>query len=80
MERKTDQWTISLPPALSKEAMQLAKKESFTRSELVRTALRSYLEKRRDLDEVRRNIGRDLRRRGIRTMADIEKMIDEGRT
>jgi len=46
MDRLTIQWTVSLPPPLSKQALKIAKEEYRTRSELVREALRRYLENR----------------------------------
>lgn len=79
MERKTDQWTISLPPLLSREAKMLAKKESRTRSELVREALRTYIERRQQLHESRLKLARALSKEGIATLEDVERMIDEGR-
>ena len=41
--RTTRTWTISLPPAMSLAAQQVAKQEQRTKSELVREALRLYL-------------------------------------
>ncbi len=41
--RATRTWTISLPPALSDLAQQLARREHRTKSELVREALRHYV-------------------------------------
>ena len=79
MERKTDQWTISLPPLLSREAKKLAKKESRTQSELVREALRAYIERRQRLYDIRLKLARALDKEGITTLADVERMIDEGR-
>lgn len=43
MSRTTKVWNISLPPDIAKEAEAIAKKESCTKSELVREALRQYL-------------------------------------
>lgn len=42
--------TVSLPPALVVESEKVAKKKHMTRSELMRTALRIYLEEQA-LDE-----------------------------
>ncbi|MBI4054457.1 MAG: ribbon-helix-helix protein, CopG family [Candidatus Doudnabacteria bacterium] len=42
--RKTNLVTISLPGALQAESEKLAKKQHMTRSELLRTALRRYIE------------------------------------
>jgi Arc/MetJ-type ribon-helix-helix transcriptional regulator len=44
--RATRTWTISMPPALSRLAAQLADEEHRTKSELVREALRFYLTQR----------------------------------
>lgn len=43
MSRTTKIWNISLPPIMAKEAESVAKKESRTKSELVREALRQYI-------------------------------------
>ena len=79
MPRTTAQWTISLPPALSREAERFARLESRTRSELVREALRAYMEHRQKLLEIRLKLARNLDKRGIRTLEDVEKLVDEGR-
>ncbi len=78
MERQTIQWTVSLPPPLSKEALKVAKKEYRTRSELVREALRRYLENS-SLDRIRRKISKRLSALGIKNDRDVERLIDEGR-
>ena len=44
--RTTETMTISLPPALVRQFEEVRKKESRTRSELVREALRVYFENR----------------------------------
>jgi Arc/MetJ-type ribon-helix-helix transcriptional regulator len=44
--RTTETMTISLPPALVRQFEEVRKKESRTRSELVREALRVYFESR----------------------------------
>jgi len=44
--RATRTWTISMPPALSRLAQQLAAAEHRTKSELIREALRLYLTQR----------------------------------
>ena len=79
MERQTHQWTISLPPLLSRQAMKLARDESRTKSELVREALRAYIARRERFEELRAALSRNLAKRGIRGLRDIERMIDEGR-
>ena len=79
MNRTTDQWTISLPVTFSKKAMKLAKQESRTKSELVREALRSYMTRKEQVMEAREELSRKLEEKGIRTLEDIERMVDEGR-
>ena len=79
MKRSTAQWTISLPPALSKEAQRVAEAESRTKSELVREALRRYLEQR-SFERAQAKITQRFQRLGIRTEADIERLVDEERT
>lgn len=44
--RTTSIFTISLPPFLAKEVEKGAKNESMTRSEFLRAAVRSYIEKK----------------------------------
>lgn len=48
--RTTRTWTISLPPALSRLAQEIAKQEQRTKSELIREALRLYLTERAGRD------------------------------
>ena len=79
MNRTTAQWTISLPPILSKKALKLAKEESRTKSELVREALRYYME-RRIMDDFRHKLLDKLKNTGIRNENDVEKLINETRT
>lgn len=79
MSRVSVQWTVSLPPELSKRAMLLARREIRSRSELVREALRTYIAKQARFEELRKKVAANLGRRGVRTEADIERMIDEGR-
>jgi Arc/MetJ-type ribon-helix-helix transcriptional regulator len=49
--RTTETMTVSLPPALLLQFEEVRKKESRTRSELVREALRVYFESRYPVDE-----------------------------
>jgi len=42
--RNAKTWSISLPPEMAKELEKLMKKESRTKSELVREALRRYMD------------------------------------
>ena len=78
MSRTTLIMTISLPPQLYKDALKIAKEESRTKSELMREALRTYIE-RRKFEAIRTKVGRRFKAMGIRTEEDIERLIDEGR-
>ena len=49
--RTTETMTVSLPPALILQFEEVRKKESRTRSELVREALRAYFASRYPVDE-----------------------------
>ncbi len=74
--------TISLPPALLRKAEAVAEEENRTKSELVREALRFYV----DTSDVRRQAARDrlavlmsrvqTRTRGVRP-AEIRKVVRE---
>lgn len=44
--------TISLPPALVTQSEKIAKKNHMTRSELFRTALRSFIEEQNALEAI----------------------------
>ncbi len=78
MYRVSNQWTISLPPILSSQALKLAKEESRTRSELVREALRYYLEER-TMTRFRSKLNKTLSKMNINNENDVEQLIDEGR-
>ncbi len=78
MERNTIQWTVSIPPPLSRAMLKVAKEEYRTRSELVREALRRYLENR-TVDRIRHKLSKRFQAMGIKTEEDIERLIDESR-
>lgn len=79
MARVSVQWTVSLSPELSRKALGVAKKEIRSRSELVREALREYLSRRERFEAARKAMSASLERKGIRTLEDVERMIDAGR-
>ena len=76
--RTTKTWTVSLPPGLVREAERTAREEDRTRSELVREALRAYIEERRW-----RKLQRDTAARaavlGLRSEDDVERLVDANR-
>lgn len=79
MPRSSVQLTVSLPPELYKRAMQVAKREIRSKSELVREALRVYILQKQDISDARKALAAQLERAGARSLEDIERMVDEGR-
>jgi predicted transcriptional regulator len=79
MARATQQWTISLPPQLSQQAMRLARQECRTKSELVREALRGYLARQNVLHAARRQLARNIGKLRLRSWADLERVMGRGR-
>jgi metal-responsive CopG/Arc/MetJ family transcriptional regulator len=57
MARTRDTMTISLPPAMLAKIERARRVEDRTRSELVREAIRAYLEKRGNRSSARRRAG-----------------------
>ena len=53
MPRNTDTITFSLPPETAQQLRQVVKEEQRTMSELIREALRNYIEEREWLRTVR---------------------------
>jgi len=79
MPRSSIQMTVSLPPDLYRRAMQVAKQEFRSKSELVREALRTYVSRKQLVHQARKRLSENLRHQGIETLADIERFVDEGR-
>jgi len=76
--RTTKTWSISLPPKLEREAEKAAKEEHRTKSELIREALRRYLEGRqfKKLQAYGAKRARDL---GITNEEGIDRLVHEYR-
>lgn len=72
--RITRTWTISLPPGLVREAQRTAKEENRTKSELVREALRMYLEERR-WRKLQQKTALQAQALGIRTEEDVDRLV-----
>lgn len=70
--------TLSLPPQLLKKVELLAKKENRNKSELLREALRRYIEER-EWQEVLKYGRKKARQQGIFSEADVERIVDEVR-
>jgi len=72
--RKTKTWTISLQPKLVQEAERAAKEEHQTRSELVREALRLYLEDQQ-WRKLQKKTALKAQALGIRTEEDVDRLV-----
>jgi len=74
--RTTKIWSISLPPEMVKEAESVARKERRTKSELIREALRNYLNELKWRDLFRYG---EMKARRKESIKEIEQLIDEAR-
>lgn len=76
--RTTTPITISLPIDLLQETQRVAREEARTRSDLIRDALRQYLASRR-WQRLRQWGAETAERLGIKTEADLQRLLDEVR-
>ncbi len=68
---------LRLPESLIEESDLLAEKEGSSRTELVRTALRSYIERRKRLQvaiDITQRLGKEA---GINTQEDLDLALQE---
>ena len=72
--RTTGTLTVSLPPKLLRETERTAREENRTKSELVREALRFYIEERR-WRKLQREITARAQAIGITSEEDVERLI-----
>jgi len=77
MGRTTRITTISLPPVMEEKITEMANKEGMTKSELIRDALRRYIEEK-ELQELVRYGREKAMERGIREN-QIEDIVDSYR-
>jgi CopG family transcriptional regulator/antitoxin EndoAI len=77
MSRATQVISFSVPPEMGKKIRRLMKKENRTRSELIREAIRRYVEER-EWEEIYRYGERKAREKGI-TEDQVEDIIDARR-
>ena len=70
--------TISLPPQLARETERTAREEQCTKSELVREALRFYLQERR-WKRLQRETAVRAETLGLRTEEDIDQLVHDAR-
>lgn len=78
MARETKIITVSLLPAVAAEIDRLAAEENRTRSEMVREAFRQYVTYGRWW-RIRRWGDETAREFGIRTEADVDRILHEGK-
>lgn len=76
--RTTKPITISLPLDLLQQTQRLAREESRTRTDLIRDALRQYLATRR-WQRLRQWGAETAERLGLKTEADLRRLLDTGR-
>ena len=79
MARVSKTTTISLPPRLFREALSMAQVKGMTTSELFREAFRRYQREERTWRALRLYGRRQAEKAGIRTAADVERLIDASR-
>jgi CopG family transcriptional regulator / antitoxin EndoAI len=72
--RTTPTLTVSLSPDLLREAERTAREENRTKSELVREALRFYIEERR-WRKIQREINARAQAIGITSEEDVDRLI-----
>lgn len=76
MGRQSVLMTVSLPPELYRKALGVARREIRSKSDLVREALREYVNRRESVMAARKELTRAMDRAGINTLRDIERMVD----
>ena len=76
--RTTQTWTVSLPPNLLREAERTAKEEDRTKSELIREALRMYIEERR-WRKLQRETAARAQALGLQSEEDVTRLVHAGR-
>jgi len=76
---QTQSFNISLPQALVKRADALAKLEYRNRSELIREALRVYLEEKSAWEEIFAFGRKQAKKLGIKSEADVNKLVAQYR-
>jgi len=78
MLRFTKLLTISIMPDFFKEVERIAKEENRTKSELIREALRRYIEDR-EWEKLTRYARLKSSETGVKTEEDIQQVVDESR-
>ena len=76
---QTQTLNIALPKELVKKVDEVAKKEYRNRSELIRQAIRGYLEDRKDWDQIFRAGERAMKKMGIKSEEEVDRIVYEYR-
>lgn len=76
---QTQTLNIALPKELVKKVDKAAKKEYRNRSELIREALRVYLEDKNEWEEIFRLGEKTMKEMGVKSEEDIDKIVYEYR-
>ena len=76
--RTTQPITVSLPPDLLRETQRLAKAEARTRTDVIREALQEYPASRR-WQRLRQWGAGTAERLGLKTEADLQRLLDDAR-
>jgi CopG family transcriptional regulator/antitoxin EndoAI len=83
MEQKTlrtyQTMSLSMPPRLLKQVLSLARQEGKTKSELMREALRQYIEMK-EMRKAQSIFSKRARELGIKDEDDIERIVEEYRS
>ncbi len=69
-----------MPANLYNEVERWAKKDAMTKAELVRDAVRDYIEDKKDWADIRRWGKETARKYNIRNEDDVERIVDEFRS
>lgn len=75
----TQTLNIALPSDLVKRADVVARQEYRNRSELIREALRVYLEDKNDWDDIFKLGEKTMQKMGVKNEADINKIVSQYR-
>jgi len=76
---QTQTLNISLPKKLVQKVDERAQKEYKNRSELIREALRVYLEDKQDWDQIFKAGERAMKEMGIKSEKEVDKIVYEFR-
>ncbi len=75
----TQTFNIALPEDLVKKVDEIAKKEYRSRSELIREALRTYIEDKEQWEQIFATGEKAMREMGIKTEDEVDEIVHEFR-